>query len=73
MKTIEKKINLSDVGVGVGQVGTAVNDEVAKVSLGIGGVVTGIIGLWAVVCMVGGLAKGGVVEIIKGYITAITG
>jgi len=33
----------------------------------------GLIGIWALSCLIGGLASGGFSSLVKGFITAITG
>lgn len=33
----------------------------------------GIIGIWAISCLIGGLASGGFSALIRGFVTAITG
>lgn len=68
-KTMEEGIVITDIN----QIDEVLKDETARVTLGIGGIVTGIIGLWAVACLIGGLINGGVTGIMKGYFSAITG
>lgn len=72
MKTTQNKL-MTDVTTNINQLDEVVNDEIAKVTLGIGGLVTGLITIWAVACMVGGLLSGGIGNAVKGYMTAITG
>lgn len=72
MKTTQNKL-MTDVTTNINQLDEVVNDEIAKVTLSIGGLVTGLITIWAVACMVGGLLSGGIGNAVKGYMTAITG
>ncbi len=47
--------------------------ELSKVFMMVGLGTASLIGIWAAVCMVSGLAQGGVIEAIKSYAIAITG
>jgi hypothetical protein len=48
-------------------------DEVMSFTLKAGGAVCAAIGIWGLTCLVAALTNVGAVEVIKGYITAITG
>jgi len=48
-------------------------DEVMRFTLKAGGVVCAAIGIWGLTCLVAALTNVGAVEVIQGYITAITG
>ncbi len=50
-----------------------VADEVLGFSLKVGGVACALIGAWAVSCLLAGLIRFGAVDMIKGYVSAITG
>jgi hypothetical protein len=54
---------------------TAVNvsDEIMGFSLKVGAVIGGLIGVWALACLLAGLAGAGPGGLIRGYMTAITG
>ncbi len=47
--------------------------ETSKFILNAAITLTCLIGLWAVVCFIGGLASSGVGALVKGYISTITG
>jgi hypothetical protein len=47
--------------------------ETSKFALTVGISMAAVIGLWGLACMVGGLVDGGLVGLLKGFITAITG
>jgi hypothetical protein len=48
-------------------------DEGIKFTFRIGAVICGLIGIWAVTCLLAGLIGFGPVAMVKGYISAITG
>ena len=48
-------------------------DEITRFSLKVGTVICAMIGIWAAACLFVGLAGPGPVEMVKGYITALTG
>ena len=57
---------------------TAVNttsavDTVSKTSIITMAVASGLVGLWAVSCLVGAFLSEGPVQVIKGFFTAVTG
>lgn len=37
------------------------------------GVLSALIGVWGMACLIGGLANCGAVELLKGYVSALTG
>ena len=37
------------------------------------GVLSALIGAWGISCLIGGLASCGAIDLVKGYITALTG
>ncbi len=48
--------------------------QLAKAGLRIGAVAAGLIGIWAVACLIGGIVEaGGLGELVKGFMTAIGG
>jgi hypothetical protein len=48
--------------------------EISRFVLGIGAVMAALVGIWGVICLVGGLtAEDGVYEMIRGYIASVTG
>lgn len=49
------------------------SDEVMRFTLKVGTVLSALIGIWAVSCLVGALISAGPLQVVKGYITAITG
>ncbi len=50
-----------------------ISDEVMGFTLKLGTVLSAMIGVWAVSCLVAGLISVGPLQMVKGYITAITG
>lgn len=50
-----------------------VSDECSRFGLRIGGLVCALIGLWGVACLLFALVSAGPMEMIRGYITAVTG
>ena len=50
-----------------------VTDEVMGFAFKLGSVLSAMIGVWAVSCLVAGLISVGPLQLVKGYITAITG
>ena len=48
-------------------------DAVSKVTITTMGVVSGLIGLWAVACVVGAFATNGIGDTIRGFVSAVTG
>ena len=52
---------------------TDVAQETSRFSVGVIMTMAGIIGIWAISCLIGGLASGGFSALIRGFVTAITG
>lgn len=52
---------------------TDVAQETSKFTVRIVTAMAAIIGVWAVACLIGGLASGGVGNLIQGYISTIIG
>ena len=50
-----------------------ITQETSKFSLITVMTMAGLVGIWALACLVGGLASSGTGNLIKGYITAIFG
>lgn len=50
-----------------------INEEVMGFTLKLGTVISALIGIWAVSCLVAGLISAGPLQMVRGYITAITG
>jgi predicted MarR family transcription regulator len=50
-----------------------VSDEVMEFTFKLGTALSALIGIWAVSCLVAGLISLGPLQMVKGYITAITG
>jgi len=48
-------------------------DEILGFSRKAGSVVCALIGVWAVSCLLAGIIRFGVVEMVQGYLTAVTG
>ena len=52
---------------------TDVAQETSRFSVGVIMTMAGVIGIWAISCLIGGLASGGLGNLIRGFVTAITG
>lgn len=52
---------------------TDVAQETSKFTVNVVLTMSGLIGIWAVACLIGGLASGGFGNLIKGYISTIVG
>lgn len=52
---------------------TDVGYEVSRFTLGIGIALAALVGMWGFACMIGGLATCGMGELLRGFLTAITG
>ncbi len=52
---------------------TDVAQETSKFTVRVVMTMAGLIGAWALACLIGGLASGGLTTLIRGYISAITG
>ena len=50
-----------------------ITQETSKFTIRIVMTMAALIGIWAVACLVGGLASGGLGNLIQGYISAILG
>lgn len=50
-----------------------VAEEIMSFTLKVGAVLSVLIGIWGFTCLLAGLISVGPVEMVKGYITAITG
>jgi hypothetical protein len=50
-----------------------VTDEVMGFTFKLGIALSAMIGVWAVSCLVAGLINAGPLQLVRGYITAITG
>ena len=48
-------------------------DSVSRITITAMGVVSGLIGLWAVACIAGALVSSGPVGLISGFVSAVTG
>lgn len=55
------------------KVNVDINDEVMGFAFTLGKVFCTLIGFWAVACVVAGLISFGPLQMIRGYITSITG
>ena len=52
---------------------TDIAQETSKFTIRVVMTMAALIGIWAVACLIGGLASGGVGTLIQGFISAITG
>ena len=52
---------------------TDVAQETSKFTIRVVMTMAGVIGIWGLACLIGGLASGGIGNMIKGYISTIVG
>ena len=52
---------------------TDVAQETSKFTVRVVMAMSGLIGIWALACLIGGLSSGGVGNLIRGYISTIIG
>jgi hypothetical protein len=52
---------------------TDVAQETSKFTIRVVMTLSGLIGIWALSCLIGGLASGGFGNLIRGFISTITG
>ncbi len=52
---------------------TDVAQETSKFTVRVFMTMSGLIGIWALACLIGGLASGGAGNLIRGYISTIIG
>ena len=52
---------------------TDIAQETSKFTIRLVMAMSGLIGIWALACLIGGLASGGIGNLIRGYISAIIG
>jgi hypothetical protein len=52
---------------------TDVAQETSKFTIRVVMTMAAVIGVWALACLIGGLASGGVGNLIKGYVSTIIG
>ncbi|MFW2365805.1 MAG: hypothetical protein ACN4GW_05270 [Desulforhopalus sp.] len=55
------------------KIDTDISNEIVAFGFKIGVTGCALVGIWAVCCLLAGLASSGPVQMIRGYITAITG
>ena len=68
--TTKKNIDI----VTTGEESRSLGHEASKLALDVGSVGAALVGLWGLACMVGAVVNsGGVGEVVKGYLTAVTG
>ena len=70
------KTTARDTGIGIDDVHVTqtIADGVMRVGLGAFVTAAGLIGVWAMACMISGIAKaGGFVALGQGWLTAVTG
>ena len=47
--------------------------ETSKFALATGFTMAALVGIWACACIISGLVNGGIGEVVKGFISAVTG
>ena len=47
--------------------------DVSEVGIGVIAVLAALIGIWGIACLVGAVANEGMLEMVQGYISAVTG
>ena len=48
-------------------------DTLSKITITAMGAVSGLIGLWAIACIVSAVASNGLVGLVSGFVSAVTG
>ncbi|OKY76413.1 MAG: hypothetical protein BM485_04030 [Desulfobulbaceae bacterium DB1] len=51
----------------------SVSNSAAQVGVGIIGLLSALIGIWATACLIGGLSQYGVIGMIRGWMAAVFG
>ena len=70
MNEIKTKTNVNTTADSSAQSGI---DSVSRGSMITMGVVSALVGIWAVACLVSAMVDGGPIELIKGWFTAVLG
>ena len=70
MNEIKTKTNVNTATDSSAQTGI---DSVSRGSMVTMGVVSALVGIWAVACLVSAMVDGGPIELIKGWFTAVLG
>jgi hypothetical protein len=52
---------------------TSIGYETSKFALGTGLTMAALVGIWACACLISAMVSGGTGNVIKGFITAVTG
>lgn len=67
-----KKNKTGSIGLDISSVDKLTHDA-SEVGIGIVTILAALIGIWGVACLIGGVANEGFIELVSGYISAITG
>ncbi len=60
--------------VGIGRVGEEnIAESASQVGIGVIMTLAALIGIWGLACLVGGVTDNGVMELARGWLTAVTG
>jgi len=72
-KTIRTdKERLGSTGLDITNVDKLTHDA-SEVGIGIVTILAALIGIWGVACLIGGVANTGLVDLVNGFISAVTG
>lgn len=66
------KRNQGSTGLYISDVDKMTRDA-SEVGIGIVAILAALIGIWGIACLIGGIANEGLVELVQGYISAVTG
>lgn len=70
LKTNKEK--LASTGLEISSVDKLTNDA-SQVGIGIVTILAALIGIWGIACLIGGIANEGLIELVNGWISAVTG
>jgi len=70
MNTQQEKMGAA--GLEITNVDKLANDA-SQIGVGVIAVLAALIGIWGIACLIGGIANEGVLEMVSGYFSAITG
>jgi len=72
-KTVKtNKEKLASTGLEISSVDKLTRDA-SEVGIGIVTILAALIGIWGIACLIGGIANEGLIELLNGWVSAITG
>lgn len=64
--------SLKSTGLTVSGIDRLTHDA-AEVGMGVVTLLAALIGIWGIACLIGGVANEGLIELVNGYISAVSG